>query len=61
MKFLAIKVSISFKDSEKGMYDFLQSQLSASIYIKELIKKEMKLYENKISNKKNNNEFNLDL
>ena len=58
---MAIKVSISFKDSEKSMYDFLQSQLSASIYIKELIKKEMKLCDNKISSKKNDNEFNLDL
>mgnify|MGYP001562718145 CR=1 FL=1 len=57
---MAIKVSISFKDSEINMYDFLQSQLSSSIYIKELIKKEMRLNDNKISNKKNNNKFNLD-
>lgn len=57
---MAIKVSISFKDSEKNMYDFLQSKLSSSIYIKGLIKKEMRLNENQISNKKNNNKFNLD-
>jgi hypothetical protein len=57
---MTIKVSISFKDSEKYMYDFLQSQSNSSIYIKELIKREMRPIENKISNKKNNNEFNLD-
>jgi len=57
---MALKVSLSFKESEKEMYDFLQSQLSASIYIKELIKKEMKIKEDKPTNKKNNNDFNLD-
>ncbi|PWL52936.1 MAG: hypothetical protein DBY38_08635 [Clostridium cadaveris] len=37
---MAIKVGISFKESEKDIYNFLQKQLSPSIYIKELIKKE---------------------
>lgn len=57
---MAIKASISFKDSEKEMYNFLQSQLSPSIYLKELIKKEMQLKADKNPNKNKNNEFNLD-
>ena len=36
-----MKVSLSFKEDEKEMYNYLQSQLSASIYIKQLIKNDM--------------------
>lgn len=38
---MAMKVSVSFKEDEKRMYDFLKKQLSPSIYIKEMLKKEM--------------------
>lgn len=40
---MAVKVAISFKDTEieKAMYDFLQSQISPSYYLKSLIKIEM--------------------
>jgi hypothetical protein len=38
---MAMKVSLSFKENEKDMYDFLMSQLSASIYIKQLIKNDI--------------------
>ena len=54
---MAIKVAISFKESEKDMYEFLQAQLSPSIYLKGLIKKEM---ENDKSTNKNNKAFDLD-
>lgn len=42
---MAIKIGISFKESEKDIYDFLQKQLSPSIYIKELIKREKESHE----------------
>lgn len=38
---MAMKVSVSFKESEKDMYEYLNSQLSPSIYIKQLVKNEM--------------------
>ncbi|MGL4875199.1 MAG: hypothetical protein ACRC30_11185 [Clostridium sp.] len=38
----SLKVPISFKQSEKSMYDFLQSKLSPSVYIKEFLIREMK-------------------
>jgi hypothetical protein len=38
---MALKVTLSFKESEKEMYDFLMSQLSHSIYLKSLIKPQM--------------------
>jgi hypothetical protein len=39
---LALKITISFKTHEKDMYDFLMEQLSPSIYLKGLIKAELK-------------------
>lgn len=48
------KIGISFKDTENDLYDFLKEKLSPSIYIKELIKKDM---ENKETNKKDKIEF----
>lgn len=48
---MAIKVGISFKESEKDIYNFLQKQLSPSIYIKELIKKEKEAAEIKTEEK----------
>lgn len=36
------KIVISFKDQEKDLYDFLKSQLSPSIYVKEMLKDKMK-------------------
>lgn len=38
---LMTKVGISFKDSERELLEYLKSKLSPSIYIKELIKKDM--------------------
>jgi hypothetical protein len=38
---MALKVPLSFKESEKDIYDFLKRQMSASIFIKQLIQKEM--------------------
>lgn len=38
----ALKVSLSFKQQEQEIYNFLQSKLSPSIFIKELLLKEMK-------------------
>lgn len=39
---MAMKISVSFKESEKEIYNYLKSQLSASIYIKQLIIEDMK-------------------
>lgn len=36
-----VKVSISFKDSEKELYEYLKRQLSPSIFVKELLKEKM--------------------
>jgi hypothetical protein len=38
---MAMKVPLSFKQTEKVMYDYLMKQLSPSIYVKGLIKAEM--------------------
>lgn len=38
---MAMKVPLSFKQTEKAMYDYLMKQLSPSIYVKGLIKAEM--------------------
>ena len=58
---MALKIPISFKKEEKDMYDFLFSQLSPSIYIKGLLRKEMINLETKTpSQKKNNDKFELD-
>ncbi|MDC4241663.1 MULTISPECIES: hypothetical protein [Clostridium] len=48
------KIGISFKDTEIELYEFVKGKLSPSIYIKELIKKDM---ENKETNKKDKIEF----
>ena len=59
---MAIKVGISFKESEKDIYDFLQKQLSPSIYVKELIKKEKEAEEAKTEEKpkrKGSNPFSI--
>lgn len=39
---MVMKISVSFKESEIEIYKYLKSQLSASIYIKQLIIEEMK-------------------
>lgn len=36
-----MKIGISFKETEKDLYDFVVSQLSPSIYMKQLIKNDM--------------------
>lgn len=38
---MAMKIPISFKESEKDLYEFLQGKMSPSIYIKEILRKEM--------------------
>ncbi|MFR1908635.1 MAG: hypothetical protein ACLS28_24165 [Clostridium neonatale] len=35
-----MKITISFKQNEKDLYDFLISKRSSSIYIKDLLEKE---------------------
>lgn len=39
---MAMKISVSFKESEIEIYNYLKSQLSMSIYIKQLIIEDMK-------------------
>lgn len=48
------KIGISFKENEVDLYEFVKGKLSASIYIKELIQKDM---ENEDYNKKEKIEF----
>jgi len=36
-----LKITVSFKEGEKDMYEYLEKQLSASIYLKQLLKNEM--------------------
>lgn len=48
------KIGISFKDTESYLYEFVKGKLSPSIYIKELIKKDM---ENTKTDKKSKIEF----
>ena len=57
---MALKIPLSFKDTEKEMYDFVKNQLSYSIYLKGLIQKDMGLKENNKPNKKQNNDFQMD-
>jgi len=57
---MALKISVSFKESEKGMYDFLLSQLSPSIFVKGLLKEKMEVKKEIVVEKKQNNEFKLD-
>ena len=38
---MALKINISFKDTEKDLYDYLKSKMSPSIYLKEYLQKEM--------------------
>lgn len=45
------KVTISFKDNEQELYDFLKSKMAASYYIKGLLKE--KLEEEKKKESKN--------
>lgn len=40
-RIVALKINISFKLEEQEMYNFLKSHLSPSIYMKELIQREM--------------------
>lgn len=38
---MAKKMSISFKEKEMYMYNYLQTKINATVYIKELILKDM--------------------
>lgn len=37
-----MKVSVSFKDHEKDLYDYLKTKRSISVYLKDLIEADMK-------------------
>lgn len=50
------KVGISFKDKEIDLYNFLMNQISPSIYIKQLLKEQIKKEEPK-EIKRNNFNF----
>jgi len=49
---MSIKVNISFKESERDMFNFLDKQISASYYLKQLIKEKMNLEKVKMLEKK---------
>ena len=51
---MAMKISISFKENEKQIYDYLMTKLSPSIFLKELILKEMNNQEPKPAKKREN-------
>lgn len=48
------KVTISFKDNEQELYDFLKSKMAASYYIKGLLKEKLE-EEKKESSKSQSN------
>lgn len=50
-----MKIGISFKENEKYIYEHINNQLSSSIYIKQLVLKDM---EEKNSDKKDNSQKN---
>lgn len=37
-----LKISVSFKEKEKYLYEYLMTKISATVYIKELILNDMK-------------------
>lgn len=51
------KIGISFKDTEMSLYEYVKSQLSPSIYIKQLIKNDMEKEDSSIKEGKNNLDF----
>lgn len=57
---MAMKISISFKENEKYIYDYLMTKLSPSIYLKELILLDMKKHkeEHQKQSKPKQNVFN---
>ena len=57
---MALKINISFKETEKDMYDFLSSQLSPSIFVKGMLKEKMETKKETVIEEKQNNEFKLD-
>lgn len=54
---MAMKIPVSFKENEKELYDYVISQLSASIYIKQLIKNDMEKNKPDIKKVKNKIDF----
>ncbi|EPR12351.1 hypothetical protein [Ruminiclostridium papyrosolvens] len=48
------KIVVSFKDKEKYLYDYAMSQISAPVYIKQLILNDMQK-DNKLPNKPKGN------
>jgi len=58
-----MKASISFKSNEQEMWDFLNSKLSISIYLKELIQRDMeqnKKQEKLVSDQKRSSSISLE-
>jgi hypothetical protein len=55
---MAMKVQLSFKATEKDMYEHVTKQLSASIYLKELLKKEINKQEHPKESTKRLDMFN---
>lgn len=57
-----MKIPISFKKTEKDLYDFLNSKRSPSCYIKDLLEKEMNQNNNSNMNTEvvNNNNLEYD-
>lgn len=55
-----MKTPISFKKSEKDLYDFLNSKRSPSCYVKDLLEREMQQNGNSEVNKKEVNNNNPD-
>lgn len=49
---MAKKVSISFKENEMDLYDYLMSKISPSYFLKTLIKKEIEAESGKNAEKK---------
>lgn len=61
---MALKISLSFKENEVEMYEYIKTKRNASCYIKDLIEKDMGINNytrNKKEEKSNNDSNDLEL
>ncbi len=61
---MALKISLSFKENEVEMYEYIKTKRNASCYIKDLIEKDMRINNytrNKKEEKSNNDSNDLEL
>ena len=55
-----LKISVSFKQEEIELYNFIKGKRNPSCYIKDLAEEDMKSNRTNIKNTKSNNKFEFD-